>query len=370
MKVLIVLNNFRSANGVASTIMNQYDALIEKGYVVDFLVFLEFQSPYITRIQKNFGKIYLVEKRGIEIGKMKRILIRGKYDIVHINQVNVQTVILSIISHYLGVKKLVFHSHNTKIPNGIKRKILMKICTFIYSTFADSLLACSEQAGKDVFGKKEFTIMKNSIDVDKFKYNYDIRGKIRDALNISNQTFVVGTVCRYARQKNPIFMIDIVNEILKLGIDTRFLWIGSAPMENDAMYLSMKNKVKELGIEDKMIWVGSKDDVYNWYSAMDAFIMPSLWEGLGISYIESQANSLPTFASDVVPRETCVTELIQYLPLDIGASAWANEISKCKIRNCENDTNYCNELHQAGYDIATAKYDLYKIYESMFWNSE
>lgn len=364
MNVLMVLNNLRVANGVATTIMNQYDELINSGFNVDFMEFLDFDSPYTDKIKKNGGKIFCVSKNKSALKNISNILRNKKYDIVHINQVNAQTVQLAVVARCYHVPHVIFHSHNTKIPGGIKRRVLETGCNIVYGAFADTLIACSEQAGKDSFGRKEFVVLKNSIDARKFEFNKTKRIEIRKQLEISENTLVVGTVCRYARQKNPVLMINIVDELLKMGIDTEFLWIGSAPSENDPVYIEMQKKVQEKGIADKMLWVGSKNDVFNWYSAMDVFLMPSLWEGLGITYIEAQANSLPTFASDVVPIETKITNLIKYYPIDLDANAWAREIKKCSIRN-GNVENYFGQIEEAGYDLTSAKADLLHIYQKM-----
>lgn len=369
MNVLIVLNNLRVANGVATTIMNQYDELIANGCKVDFMQFMEFDSPYIERITNNNGKVFNIPKNNTALKKMSKILKEKKYDIVHINQVNAQTVQLAMVARFYHVSNVIFHSHNTKIPGGIKRAILEKCCNFVYRIFADTLLACSEPAGKDSFGNREFLILKNSIDVKKFKFDKQKRKEIRESLGISESTFVVGTVCRYAKQKNPILMINIVDELSKLGRDVKFLWVGSAPSEDDPMYIEMKEEVEKKCISDKMIWVGSKSDVYNWYSAMDVFLMPSLWEGLGITYIEAQANSLPTFASDVVPKETKVTELIKYYPLNLDANVWAVLINDYPVRNGE-PANYINDIRNAGYDLEMANSDLLEIYQEIFIRSK
>lgn len=362
MNILIVLNNLRVANGVATTIMNQYDELIHSGYSVDFMEFLDFDSPYINTIQRNGGKVFHVSKDKTALKNMAHVLKNKKYDIVHINQVNAQTVQLAVISRRYHVPHVIFHSHNTKIPGGVKRRILEKGCNIVYRTFADTLVACSEQAGRDSFGTKKFVVLKNSIDARKFEFNEKKRMEIRTQLGISKNTLVVGTVCRYARQKNPILMINIVYELLKMGLDVKFLWVGSAPSDNDSVCIEMQNEIDKKGIANKILLVGSKTDVFNWYSAMDVFLMPSLWEGLGITYIEAQANSLPTFASDVVPRETKVTELIKYYSLDLDAKGWATEISKCTIRN-EKQKNHINDIRAAGYDLETASSDLLHLYQ-------
>lgn len=364
MNVLMVVNNLRVANGVATVIMNQYSSLIKNGYEVDFLQFLELESPYIKEIKKNKGKIYTIGKNLNGIKNMFYILNNKKYDIIHINQMNLQTVILIILARLLKVKNIVYHSHNTKVPGGVKRNIQEKMCNVIYNIFANKYIACSKKAGEDSFGKKNFWILNNSIDIKKFKYNYDIRCIYRKKIDISLDTFVVGTVCRIAKQKNPFFVLDIISEIIKINKNAIFIWVGSAPFENDCMLKQLKEKTKELDIDKNILWLGSKEDVHNWYSIMDVFIMPSLWEGLGITYIESQANSLPTFASDVVPEDTKITNFIEYLSTKQTAKEWAIEICKYPIRNKDSGIdNYQNFINK-GYDLSKASEDLLKIYNT------
>lgn len=362
MNVLIVLNNLRVANGVATTIMNQYDALVEQGYKVDFMQFLRFESPYVERIEKNGGKIILVQKDHRDLHQMIQVLKNTRYDIVHINQMNAQTVKLAAIAHFFGVRCVIVHSHNTKIPANWKRTVLEAMCNLAYRLFADQRLACSESAGRDAFGKQPFLVLKNAIDVSKFRFNADQRNRIRGELGISSDTFVVGTVCRYARQKSPIFMIDIMNEVIKKRPGSLFLWVGSAPRDDDPIYLQMKQRVKELHLENAMCWVGSKTDVHHWYSAMDVFMMPSLWEGLGITFVEAQANSLPTLASDVVPRDTQITPLISYHSLSASPAVWADAILKYDVRTEVSGRDYSQQFLEAGYDLKTACSDLAKIY--------
>lgn len=364
MKVLIVVNNLRVANGVATVIMNQYDALIDNDYKIDFVQFLEMESPYIQKIEENNGKIYTIKKNVKHIKEIFNILKNNKYDIVHINQMNLYTVILIILAYFMKVKHIVYHSHNTKIPGTLKRKIQEKMCNIVYKIFANKYIACSEKAGIDAFGKSKFVILKNSIDVKKFAYNYNTRVSLRQKLNIGDETFVIGTVCRIAKQKNPKFILEIIAEVVKKKKKCVFLWIGSAPSDNDSIVLELKKIAQEMKIEKNILWLGSKTDVYNWYSVMDVFLMPSFWEGLGITYIESQANSLITFASDVVPEDTHITNLIKYLSLNLPAKKWADEICKYSTRNQQSSQDNYSKFVEHGYDLTTAKEDLLKIYNS------
>ena len=362
MNILIVLNNLRVANGVATVIMNQYDELIKNNCKVDFLQFIEFDSPYVKKILGNGGKIYTINKNDKNIFKLKKILTNKKYDIIHINQLNEISVKIAFLSKVVGIKKIIYHSHNTKITASFKKRLLEKVSNYSFCILSNKLLACTKEAGIDSFGKRKFTILKNAIDVDKFEFDNNLRKKLRKELDIKSNEFVVGTVCRYCNQKNPMLMLDIISEVVKIHNDAKFLWVGSAPNENDEIVNQINEKIKKLDLSKNVLLVGSKSDVYKWYSVMDVFIMPSKWEGLGITYIEAQANSLPTFASDVVPKDTMVTDLIEYISLEKEPEYWAKRICTKKIRNESQKKVDKQNFINKGYDIKYYGDELYKIY--------
>ena len=94
--------------------------------------------------------------------------------------------------------------------------------------------------------------------------------------------------------------------------------------------------------------MGSRDDVNTLLQAADAFLLPSLFEGLGIVLIEAQAAGLPTFTSDrVVPPDVRVTELLRFISLDDAPQEWARCIVKSKNTM---RVNTKKEIENAGYD--------------------
>lgn len=365
--VLFITNSFRTCNGVATVLMNQYQALIDAGYKVDILQFWDIDSVYAERVRKNGGNVItykILSSKLDNIRKIKEFYKDHTYDIVHINHTDLIAAMFIWCAKEAHVPVIVYHSHNTKLLGGLKRNLKSTIYDYLCVKGANLYLACSKRAGDDVFKNKQFTILHNAIAIDKFKFNNENRKKIRKELNINENDLVIGTVCRYAEQKNPIFMYEIFSEILKKNSNAIFLWVGSAASEEDPIVRQMKLTAKKLKIEEKLRLVGSKDDVYNWYSAMDVFLMPSKWEGLGITYIESQANGLPTFASDVVPDDAKVTALFKSISLNETPEAWAKQICKCKIRNKENVVDYKQDIVDKGYDITKTNAELLKIYQN------
>ena len=122
-------------------------------------------------------------------------------------------------------------------------------------------------------------------------------------------------------QKNSLFIVDIIHELLRKNLNFRFLWVGLGEKEQD-----VKNKAHSLGLDDRIIFYGISDDVPGLLSAMDIFILPSRYEGLGIVLIEAQASGLYTLASKPVPPDAkIVAEKYSTLP-ENDVLAWADKI--------------------------------------------
>lgn len=70
----------------------------------------------------------------------------------------------------------------------------------------------------------------------------------------------------------------------------------------------IKEKVQTLGIEDAVLFVGNVGNANEWYQAFDAFVLPSVWEGLPVVGVEAQAADLPCVFSDNITREIGLTD--------------------------------------------------------------
>ena len=173
--------------------------------------------------------------------------------------------------------------------------------------YATDYFACSELAGRYLFGNKAFDrgevkIIHNAIDVDKFKFDEAARKKLRQEFGIKDSTVVIGHVGRFVQQKNHTFLVDVFKEYHKKNPDSKLLLVGSGPLEDE-----IKKKVERLDLEDSVLFLGQRDDINKLYSVMDVFCLPSLYEGLPVVGIEAQATGLPTIFSNRISKEVIVS---------------------------------------------------------------
>lgn len=296
--------------------------------------------------------------------RMKReyqILRKNQYDVVHINGDYISRIIECIVAKICGVKKIIIHSHNDGVGSNRKYKVFLNhLLKKFFDYFATDYLACSKSAAEWLFSRKivknkKYEIIPNGIDVEKFKFQENIRKKIREQYQLKNQ-LVIGFVGRIAYQKNPLFLLDILKECKKLKKDTQLMIIGTGDLED-----KMKEKIKRYHLEENVMMVGVVSDVYRYYHAMDVFLLPSRYEGLGIVNIEAQSSGLPTIVSTNIPKEAKVSSLIQYISLEKPASYWAKQIMKAKNKQRK---NAFQEVIHHQYDIHSATEKLEKIYLS------
>lgn len=219
----------------------------------------------------------------------------------------------------------------------------------IFTKNATDLIVCSEEAGKYLFKDKPFQVLKNAIDSQKFITYAYTREAIRKELGLEGK-FVVGHVGRLHPQKNPDFLIEIFAEIKKKKVDAELILVGAGPLED-----RVKGKVSKKRLSDCVHFLGNRKDMNRIYQAMDVFVYPSLFEGLGIVAIEAQAAGVPIVCSEGRPPETDITPIYRKLMLSDGAEKWAD--AALEMFGSEyHHTNMQKYIVEAGFDMsATAK---------------
>ena len=288
--------------------------------------------------------------------ELTKIFNENNYKIVH-SHINTLSVFPLKIAKKCGIPVRIAHSHSTTNKKEWKKNMLKQILRPFSKKYATNYMCCSELAGRWLFGNKEYNngnvyILNNAIDVEKFSYNESIRIKKRKELNIDDNKLIIGHVGRFVEQKNHKFLIDIFNQVQLKHKNAILLLIGQGPLLNE-----IKDKVKKLNLEEKVMFLGQREDINELYQAMDIFIFPSLYEGLGMALVEAQYSGLPCIASDEIPKEADITKNIIFLNLNRDKSKWADSIFVC-----DNRKNNCKMINDDKFNIKSESKKLEKIY--------
>jgi glycosyltransferase involved in cell wall biosynthesis len=287
-----------------------------------------------------------------------------KYSVFHFHTPTLANIYALKMAHRYGVSKIIVHAHNTHANKGnlqIIHDIVHKYHRNKINKYATKFYACSKPAAEWVFGgtnlnKYHVEIFLNGIDTNKFVFNETVRDKYRNELSVQDK-LVIGHVGRFANQKNHLFLVDIFYEIQKINKKAILMLIGEGELKGKIV-----EKVDKLKLNDKVLFLGVRDDIASLMMAMDKFVFPSFHEGLGIVVIEAQAAGLESYVSDKIPKDTKITNIINYLALNEAPSNWAEKIVK---ENKIDRISSSEKVKSVGYDISetTKMYEHYLLSE-------
>lgn len=290
---------------------------------------------------------------------VNKVLKENKYSIVHINSVSLLGMMFGVLTAKRNqVKNIIVHSHSDGFPT-MKYKVMKKISDYILRKHADYYFACSEKAAKwkfpeEVIKQKKHIVIKNGIDVDKFKFNEEIRKEYRNQFKIDDK-FVLGHVGRFAEEKNHKFIINVFEELLKKEKKAVLLLIGEGSLKS-----KIEEQVKEKNIQENVKFLGVRNDVNNILQAMDVFIFPSIFEGLGIAAIEAECGGLPVICSNKLPKEIEITDQLIKMSLLNSPEEWAEKILEIKEKQVR-EQSY-ERINKCGYNIKEVANDLEMFY--------
>jgi len=315
--------------GVETWLMHVWRHIDRTKFQFDFCYTKPQPGAYAPQIEALGGRMVacrLNQRNPFGFARRFRALLRaGQYSVVHSHVHHFSGFVIRL-AHRAGVPMRIAHSHSTSDgkgcgPSRILYRALMKHWIRKYATHG---LAASEAAAETLFGTAwrsdaRFRIMHCGIDLGPLRQEVS-REEVRRELGIPLDARVVGHVGSFRPPKNHAFLLEIAAEVVKLRAEVRFLLLGDGPLRPQ-----MEAMARDLGIEKNVIFAGARSDVPRlMLGAMDLFVFPSLWEGLGIVLVEAQAAGLRCVCSDAVPPEAAVVpDVVRYVRLSAGAGEWA-----------------------------------------------
>lgn len=351
-RVLLVFGRM-NRGGAETLAMNIYRNIDRSKLQFDFMVHTKEHCAYDDEIRTLGGKIYSVDQYNVlnhfrYVHQWKEFFKKHhEYRVIHAHMTGSAAVFLPI------AKKAgcfaISHSHIVESKSGFRQKIV-NLYRLPLRYISDYMFACSKEAGYWMFGHSidsapNYEVLNNGVDCNKFSFSAIDRTRLRQELGLEKQ-FVLCNIARFHPQKNHMFLLDVFRCVCQMYPNSHLILAGDGSQME-----AIQRKVYTLGLSEKVHFLGVRSDIPAVLSAADVFVMPSFFEGLPLSLVEAQANGIHIVASDVISKEICLTDLIEFLPLDAGVSCWAKTILQYK--DGYKRSNQYDSIAKAGYNIQT-----------------
>lgn len=348
-----------NGGGVEAVVMNYYRHIDRSKVQFDFLVDEDSTRVPEEEITALGGCVFRIPPYQHPI-RYRRTLIRlmreQQWLIVHSN-INTLSVFPLSAAKKIGVPVRIAHSHSTMGKGEFAKNVMKLVLRPFANVYPTVRFACGHYAGEWLFGKnRDFTVIPNAIELDKFRFDPTVRRETRKELGIAEDTFLIGHVGRFMPQKNQTFLVDVLADLLPSRPNTMLAFVGDGPDKVD-----VQQHAEELGVADYVLFLGQRSDVNRLYQAFDVFCLPSLYEGLCLVGVEAQRAGLPCLFSDTITREVDVTKSSRFMSIE-SVKEWSSFIATLEPGS---RADLAEEMF-SDYDISRNAQKLTAMYMKLF----
>lgn len=353
---ILQIVSYMQRRGLETLLMNCMRRVDRTKVQFDFIVHRPFRADYDDEIEALGGRIYRLPRLNpFDPGYKKalRNFFRDhpEYRIVHCH-LDCMSALPLAAAKDAGVPIRIAHAHSSSQDKNLKY-LLKRYYMRKIPAAATHFFACSEEAGAWMFPGQSVRLIRNGIETAVFSFDPEKRAAMRQALGLRG-ALTIGHVGRLIGVKNHTFLLDVFAALHRLRPDAVLLLVGNGPLEDQ-----LRQKVRTLGLEEQVRFLGVRSDVGDVMQAMDVFMLPSLYEGLGIVTLEAQCAGMPCLVSEGVPAACALTDRVRFLPLEAPAGQWAEQLLELSALERLSGREYVRE---AGYDIADTAAELQQFY--------
>ena len=319
--LVVITTGFVSDGGLTNAFMNYFRVMNKEGMVIDVASMNEPEKEIRKEIEDAGGSYYrLPDKRKSPVKYLNAFRKCSKgYDVVHVHGNSPTMAGELFLAKINGVKTRIAHCHTSRGQHPF----MNVFCSPVFLKSYTCGLAVSQKAGDWIYKNHPYSVFYNAVHLDKYAVDENGRQAVRKMYGVSEKEFVIGHVGKINRQKNHSFLLDVFAALVPQDTDIKLLLIGDGPLRKE-----IEEKARKLGVYEKVIFTGTKSDLGKYYSDIDLFMFPSVWEGFGLALLEAQACGLSCITSVNVTKETDKTGNVSFLNFDINL--WLEEFKKIK----------------------------------------
>ena len=359
------------AGGISTVVLNYYRAIDRSKIHFDIAVTTDLIGQNAFEMEKLGAVIYglPLKSRGIKAFEiaLTELLKKGHYHAVHVHENETSYVALRTAKK-VGVPQRIAHAHTTAPFISIKGELRRISGCILNCYYATNIIGCGQLAGERVFGKNNMRkekacVLPNAIDCEKYRFNTQIREKVRKELGVEKK-YVVGMVGRLSDEKNYGKALEIVREYHKLNPNVILICAGNGEMEPE-----IRTQISGNRMENYVRLLGKRSDVANLYAGFDVLLMPSKYEGFPVAAVEAICAGLPVLMSNTITGELRTCAGVYYLPLTDNRQ-WIERLSQFADCDSPNRSRGPEELKNHDLDIEHTAKQLENIYMNFGANAK
>src|SRR3989338_4917710 len=231
----------------------------------------------------------------LALSEIYRFIKKNNIDIVHTH--SSKAGILGRFAARLAKIKVVIHtvhgwSFNDCQPRA--ERLFFILLERLSARFSDKLVVvsyCDRQNGLDnnIGKENKYRLIRYGVDYTEFNIKEQ---NTREELGINPEDLAVGMIACFKPQKSPRDFIRLAFLTKRILPDARFLLVGDGALRKKTEKL-----IHKFNLEKQIILTGWRRDIPRILSAIDVFVLTSLWEGLPISVLEAMATSKPVITT-------------------------------------------------------------------------
>ncbi len=274
--------------GGAETLLPETLMLHDKNkFEFYYIYFLPWKNQLVYEIEAAGGKVLcFAASNNLHIILQTRRIIR------FIRENNIQLIhchlpwagIVGRLVHRLAGVPAIYTEHNKQERYHWITFILNKLTFNWQSKVIAVSNDVSQSIQKNIAPSVEVLTILNGVNTMAYVRDPGAGHMIRKAHGIPEDALVVGTIAVFRFQKRMEEWLEVARAVANQHKSVYFIIVGDGPLKDRII-----QKRKSLHLEDRVILAGLQTDVKPWLSAMDVYMMTSLFEGLPVALLEAMS---------------------------------------------------------------------------------
>ena len=225
--------------------------------------------------------------------KVARLLRERRIDVIHTH--NTSPLVDGALGAMLsGVRTVVHTDHARDFPD----KLRYVVAEHLLSHYVYRMVGVSDQTTRNLRRYERIPLRKlktipNGISGARYRVATDPAAKRRE-LGLRESGPVIGLAARLTEQKGVRYLLDAMPALVARFPDLTLVIAGIGVLEPE-----LRAQAAASGVADHVRFVGVRRDMPELLQLFDVFCVPSIWEGLPMSVLESLAAGCPLVASAV-----------------------------------------------------------------------